>query len=93
MSDVAEMSVSTVPKNLAPPNVVLLRTRGPELSNLTEVRKEMSKVYRLTRKGQINSQEGARYIYMLSQIGKTVEMIDNDQRIEALERALGRRLK
>jgi hypothetical protein len=81
------------PKTVVAPSVVVLRTRrGPELSTLTDVRREMSRVYRQCRAGKIRTEDGSRYIYMLSQVGKMLELIEIDTRLEALERALGRRL-
>ena len=51
----------------------------------------MAKVYRQCRSGKIQPDDGSRYTYMLSQIGKVLEAAEVEARVEALERALGRR--
>jgi hypothetical protein len=45
----------------------------------------MAKVYRDTKAGKIDTADGAKLIYMLSQIGKMVELHEIETRIEALE--------
>ena len=88
-----ELQESAMQKNEATQNVVVLRTRrGPELATLTDVRREMSRVYRQCRVGKIRPEDGSRYTYMLSQVGKMLELIEIDARVDALERALGRRI-
>ena len=88
----ADLQASDRQKSLAAPNVVVLRTRrGPELATLLDVRREMSRVYRQCRSGKLRPEDGSRYTYMLSQIGRVLEIVEVDARIEALERALGRR--
>jgi hypothetical protein len=59
--------------------------RGPTLASLNEVRREMSAVYRLVWRGQLPSDEGSRRTFMLSQIGKVIEMADLEARVKALE--------
>ena len=88
-----DLQESDGPKTVVAPSVVVLRTRrGPELATLTDVRREMSRVYRQCRVGKIRPEDGSRYTYMLSQVGKMLELIEIDARVDALERALGRRI-
>ncbi|SEF42640.1 hypothetical protein [Nitrosomonas ureae] len=56
-----------------------------KLATIDDCRREMASVYRDARSGRINSQDGSRFIYMLSQIGKLIELADIEKRIEALE--------
>lgn len=70
-----------------------LRRRSIDLANLTDVRREMGRIYRDMRVRRIDSQEGTRMVYVLSQIGKLIAQIDVEGRLEAIEFALGRRPK
>jgi len=45
----------------------------------------MARVYRDMRLNRIDSQDGARFVFALSQIAKIFEMCDLDQRIDRLE--------
>lgn len=56
-----------------------------ELHDLRAVRKEMSKVYRAVRRGELSSAEGCRLTFMLSSIGRLIEASDIEQRLKALE--------
>jgi hypothetical protein len=47
----------------------------------------MAQVYTDVKRGRIDSQDGARRTYILSQVGKVIEMDEFERRIEALERA------
>ena len=90
--EVAELQVSAKQKSLAAPSLVVLRTRrGPELATLTDVRREMGKVYRQCRLGKIRPEDGSRYSYMLFQISRVLEIAEVQARVQALERELGRR--
>ena len=92
MSQSSELQQSTGQDSVSPSRVVVLRTRrGPELASLTDVRREMSRVYRQCRSGKIRPEDGTRYTYMLSQFGMVLEAAEVEARVEALERALGRR--
>jgi len=66
--------------------VVLSPPRAINLHTLDAVRREMARVYRDMRLNQIDSQNGARFVFALSQIAKMFEMCDLDQRIVRLER-------
>jgi len=67
--------------------VELLPVRIPPLNlhDLEAIRREMSRVYRDMRSDRIDTQDGTRLIYALSQIGKLIEATVIEARIEALE--------
>jgi len=83
------------PDNLLPRRVVTLlpspRRRGPVLETLTDVRREMARVYRGMRHGRIDSQDATRMTYVLSQIAKIIQTTELEARVAAVERALGSR--
>lgn len=56
------------------------------LHDLEAVRREMARVYRDMRGHQIDTQDGTRLIYALSQIGKLHESVELEKRITELER-------
>lgn len=62
------------------------------LSNLEEVRQEMSKVYRDARSNRLDSQDASRLVYMLGQIAKMLETNELVRRVEALEEVRNDRL-
>ncbi|CAJ4042680.1 Uncharacterised protein [Burkholderia pseudomallei] len=66
--------------------VVLPAPRAINLHNLDAVRREMARVYRDMRTNRIDSQDGARFVFALSQIAKMFEMCDLERRIGRLER-------
>ena len=61
------------------------------LSNLDDVRLEMSKVYRGMKSGALECQNGTRLVYVLGQIAKLHEITEVAARLAALERAVGPR--
>ena len=67
------------------------RRRGPVLETLTDVRREMARVYRNMRHGRIDTQDATRMTYVLSQIAKIIQTAELDARVAAVERALGSR--
>jgi len=72
------------------PVVTLLHTprrRGPVLETLTDVRREMARVYRGMRHGRIDSQDATRMTYVLTQIAKIIQTAELEARIERLEAA------
>ena len=76
------------------PAVTLLptpRPRGPVLETLTDVRREMARVYRGMRHGRIDTQDATRMTYVLSQIAKIIQTAELEARVAAVERALGSR--
>ena len=67
------------------------RRRGPVLESLTDVRREMARVYRNMRHGRIDTQDATRMTYVLSQIAKIIQTAELEARVAAVERALGSR--
>lgn len=65
--------------------IEVIPTPKIKLATIEDCRREMASVYRDARSGRIDSQDGSRFIYMLSQIGKLIELSDIETRIEALE--------
>ena len=55
------------------------------LHDLPSVRREMAKVYRDARSGRIDTQDGTRLAYILTQIAKLHEIEDFERRIKQLE--------
>ena len=67
------------------------RRRGPVLETLTDVRREMARVYRNMRHGRIDTQDATRMTYVLSQIAKIIQTAELEARVAAVERTLGSR--
>lgn len=67
--------------------------RRLDLATIDDVRREMGKVYRDMKGKKIDTQDGTRLVYVLSQIGKLIEMQKIGERVEALELVLSRRPK
>ena len=65
---------------------VLPTPRRIDLKSLEQVRFEMARVYRAVDRGDYDSGEGSRRVFMLSQIGKLVELTELEKRVERLER-------
>ena len=65
--------------------------RGPVLETLTDVRREMARVYRHMRHGRIDTQDATRMTYVLTQIAKIIQTAELEARVSAVERALGSR--
>ena len=59
--------------------------RKPQLTSLEGVRCEMARVYREMESRKRDSQEGSRLVYVLSQIGKVLELTEIERRLIALE--------
>lgn len=55
------------------------------LGTVDAVRREMARVYRHAKFGQMATQDATRLIYMLSQILKAFELTEIEKRIAALE--------
>jgi len=64
---------------------VIPTPRRIDLATLEQVRSEMARVYRESRSGKLDSQEASRFTYILSQIGKMIELAVLERRIERLE--------
>lgn len=56
-----------------------------DLKTIDDIRLEMARVYREMRGGIIESQQGTRLVYVLTAIGKLIELHDIEQRIQDLE--------
>jgi hypothetical protein len=60
-----------------------------KLTTLAQVRREMVRVYKAARQGQLESQEGSRLVFMLTAIARLIESSDIEQRLEGVEQQLG----
>jgi pyruvate/2-oxoglutarate dehydrogenase complex dihydrolipoamide acyltransferase (E2) component len=56
-----------------------------DLKTIDDIRLEMARVYREMRTNQIEAQQGTRLVYVLSAIGKLIELHEFEKRIELLE--------
>ncbi|CAN4265664.1 hypothetical protein MCECM63_00117 [Methylophilaceae bacterium] len=56
-----------------------------DLSTINDVRLEMASVYRGMRNGSIETSDGSRLVYVLTQVGKMIEMHDLELKIKLLE--------
>ena len=56
-----------------------------KLDTLSDIKREMAKVYRECRSNLIDAQTGTKLSWMLQGIAKVIESSDLEQRIEALE--------
>lgn len=93
-SDTAVNIPETATRELLPRHGVAARripSRRPDLASLTDVRRELSRVYRDMRFQKIDPSDGTRLAYVLVQIGKLIQSSELEARINALERALGGR--
>lgn len=61
------------------------KPRVGKLDTIGAVVTEMAAVYRVTRRGDMDSLEGSRLVSMLTQIRTAIETGDIEKRIEALE--------
>lgn len=73
------------PETVDGARLVPLPTPPLNLHNLDAVRREMSRVYRDMRGRRIDSQDGTRLVYVLSQIAKVHEIAELEKKIEAIE--------
>ena len=56
-----------------------------DLKTIDDIRLEMAKVYRDMKSQRIPTSDGTRLVYVLSQIGKLIELNELEVRMEALE--------
>ena len=92
MIDPPESGTSEVPRERRLTVVPTpLRKRAIDLANLSDVRREMGRLYRDMRARRIDTQDGTRLVYVLVQIAKIIEQADMQPRLEAIERALANR--
>ena len=59
-----------------------------DLAKIDDVRLEMAKVYRDMKGQKIPAQDGTRLVYVLTQIGKMIELHDIEKRINRIEEYL-----
>jgi len=63
-------------------------THVGSLASLYAIRKEMSRVYRLSRKGEIDVKSLTKYIYSLREIAAICEKVEMGDKLTELERKL-----
>jgi len=56
-----------------------------KLASIEDNRREMARVYRMVKAGLISSQDGARYVFMLTSIARLVEIGQLEERLNRLE--------
>lgn len=61
-----------------------------DLKSIDDIRLEMARVYREMRGNTIETQHGSRLVYVLSQIGKLIELHEIERRIQDLEGKLSK---
>ena len=81
-------TAEVVPERRLTPVPTPLRRRAIDLATLNDVRREMCRLYRDMRTRRIDTQDGTRMTYVLSQIAKIIELGQFQGRVEALERAI-----
>jgi len=59
-----------------------------DLKTIDDVRVEMARVYRDMRSGRLETADGTKLAYVLSQLGKLIESGELEKRLEALEGVL-----
>jgi hypothetical protein len=62
-----------------------------KLDTLSDIKREMSKVYRECRTEIIDAQSASKLVWILQSLGKVIESSDIERRLEALEDSLGNR--
>lgn len=82
-----ENSNAETVKTVNDSSVTVERTPKVNLKTLHDIRREMAKVYRDVKFGNLESQEGSRRVYMLAQIGKIIEVAEIELRLKTLEAA------
>lgn len=70
-----------VPRTPSPP----AKWRPVSLNTARSVRREMTRVYNQVREGHLDVQEGARLVYILGEIRRSIEVDEFEGRLEALE--------
>ena len=59
-----------------------------DLKHIDDVRLEMAKVYRDMKQQKIPAHDGTRLVYVLTQIGKMIELHDIEKRVNTIEERL-----
>jgi len=75
----------TLPASAKPPKVVIVR----DLMKLHSVAREIGRIYRMVRRGQMRSEEGTKASYILRQLAHVLEVAVVEKRLLELERAAG----
>ena len=90
MAETFENAADGDPGNDAGRAIHLIPTPSPtiHLKTLDDVRVEMAKVYRDMKRGKVATQDGTRLVYVLSQIGRVIEVDQISARVQAVERVL-----
>jgi hypothetical protein len=71
--------------------VPLPRQRTP-LKRLEDVKRELGRVYRAMKSGEIPHEDGTKRAFVLGQLGKVIEMADLERRLDRLEQQQARLL-
>lgn len=79
-------STADLPETADGTKLVPLPTPPINLHNLEAVRREMARVYRDMRTRKIDSQDGTRLVYVLSQIAKVHEIEVLEKKVAELEK-------
>ena len=66
--------------------IVPLRSKAISLHNLEAIKREMRRVYCDVRSGLVDTQDGTRMVYILSQMAKIHEVAVLEKRVAQLER-------
>lgn len=85
-------------KRRAPPTLIDAATGLPvppprqrtPLKRLEDVKRELGRVYRAMKSGEIPHEDGTKRAFVLGQLGKVIEMADLEQRLDRLERQQAR---
>lgn len=81
-----------VPETIDGTTLKLVRTpqrRKPQLTSLEGVRCELARLYREAEAGKRDTQEASRLTYILTQIGKVLELTEIERRLIRLESKSG----
>ncbi len=83
----AEKDIIAKPESTDKPilTVVPLPRKRLPLKTVSDVRREMGRVYRDMRANRLDTQEGGRLAYVLFNLGKLIELDELEQRVTALE--------
>ena len=79
-------STADLPETVDGAKLVPIPTPPVNLHNLEAVRREMARVYRDMRTRKIDSQDGTRLVYVLSQIAKVHEIAVLEKKVAELEK-------
>ena len=94
----AEKRMPISPKRRATPSLIDEATGLPvppprqrtPLKRLEDVKRELGRVYRAMKSGEIPHEDGTKRAFVLGQLGKVIEMADLERRLDRLERQQAR---